>query len=103
MTFINPYEIICECPLCHKVNIVTVEFHHYLDYAFEYVKAQDAFSYLSAGERELIISGTCSECWNKLFADYEEEEEGEEDYEDFNDDVDETGFNPYEGCYDFDC
>lgn len=22
---------------------------------------------------------------------------------DFNDDVDECGFNPYEGCYDYDC
>lgn len=78
MTFTNPYEIICECPLCHNINKVTVEFRDYLDYAFEYVKAQDAFPYLSADERELIISGTCSECWNKLFSDDEEEEDLEE-------------------------
>lgn len=32
-------------------------------------------------------------------------EEEPEDYpdEDFYDDVDETGFNPYVGCYDYDC
>lgn len=100
MEFINPYIIACECPLCHKVNEVTVELHHYLDYAFGHLKAQDAFPYLSADERELIISGTCSECWNKMFGDEDEEDYEEEDFED---DVDETGFNPYEGCYDYDC
>lgn len=31
------------------------------------------------------------------------EEPEEPDYEDFDDDVDEAGFNPYEGCYDYDC
>lgn len=81
MAFTNPYEIACECPLCHTINKVTVEFVNYLDYAFEYVKAQDAFPYLSADERELIISGTCSECWDKLFSDYEEEEEDLEECE----------------------
>ena len=33
-----------------------------------------------------------------------EEEEEEEEYEDYPDDsYDEVGFNPYEGCYDYDC
>ena len=29
--------------------------------------AQDAFPYLSPEERELIISQTCSECWEHMF------------------------------------
>ena len=35
------------------------------------------FDYLSAGQRELMISGTCDTCWNKFFpyANKEEEEE----------------------------
>lgn len=34
---------------------------------------QDAFPYLSAGERELIISRTCDSCWNNMFGQSEEE------------------------------
>ena len=100
MTFIKPYQVTCKCPLCHETNIVTVELFDYIEYAYDYVKAQDAFPYLTPNERELIISGTCAECWDKMFGDEEEEDYEEEDFED---DVDETGFNPYEGCYDYDC
>ena len=28
---------------------------------------QDVLDYLSAAERELLISKTCSSCWNKLY------------------------------------
>ena len=28
---------------------------------------QNAFSYLNASEREILISGTCSECWDNMF------------------------------------
>lgn len=34
---------------------------------------------------------------------FEEEEDEESDDDDYEDDVDETGFNPYMGCYDYDC
>jgi len=30
---------------------------------------QDAFPYLDAAERELLISGTCGECWSALCPD----------------------------------
>jgi hypothetical protein len=30
---------------------------------------QDAMPYLSKGERELLISGTCDECFDKMFGD----------------------------------
>lgn len=30
---------------------------------------QDAFPYLSADEREVLISGMCGPCFDKLFAD----------------------------------
>ena len=29
--------------------------------------AQDCFPYLTAGQRELMISNTCDDCWNKFF------------------------------------
>ena len=31
--------------------------------------AQDLMPYLSAVEREMIISGTCGKCWAKLFGE----------------------------------
>lgn len=32
---------------------------------------QTVMPYLSAPERELLISGTCGECWKKLFGEEE--------------------------------
>ena len=34
--------------------------------------AQDAFPYLNAGERELLISGICNSCFDKMMGDYEQ-------------------------------
>lgn len=31
-------------------------------------KVQDAFPYLTADEREILISGICGECFDKMFA-----------------------------------
>jgi len=62
------------CPICRKSHAVKVRAAS--DYnAFTHgVHAQDAFPYLSAGEREMLISGICGACWDKLFADEEEDE-----------------------------
>ena len=32
---------------------------------------QDAMPYLTAGEREILISGLCERCFNEIFADSE--------------------------------
>jgi hypothetical protein len=40
---------------------------------------QDVLSYLSASERELLISGTCDNCWKSMFGSCEEEEEEEDE------------------------
>jgi hypothetical protein len=34
---------------------------------------QDALSYLSAAERELLISATCNTCWSKMYGLDDEE------------------------------
>ena len=54
------------CPFCGKRQYVTVEQKDY----DRYVKgehAQKAFPYLTPAEREIIISGICEECWDKMF------------------------------------
>lgn len=102
MKFEHAMTIICTCPHCHKVHEVEVDFEDYTNYMMGDANIQDAFPYLSANEREYLLSGLCEGCWDSLFAEEEEEEE-EDEGEDFDDSVDETGFNPYSGCYDFDC
>lgn len=83
------------CPMCHTYHYIEVNERDF--YAWQGGKlAQDAFPYLSAEEREMLISGICSDCWEKMFS----EDEDEEDYEP--DDL-EMGFDPYEGCYTWDC
>ena len=94
------YFVVTVCPFCGKVNEVGVNEMDYWDWQ-DGALVQNAFPYLSADEREALISGICPKCWNKMFGEDEGDDFGEE--EDFEDDVDECGYNPYMGCYDFDC
>lgn len=34
---------------------------------------QDVLAYLSADERELLISGTCGKCWDEMFGESDNE------------------------------
>ena len=36
---------------------------------------QDILAYLSAAERELLISGTCDDCWKQMFPEVDEKKE----------------------------
>lgn len=67
------YKIITSCPFCGHAHGVFVNVADYLDWQ-DGALVQDAFPYLSANKRELLISGCCSQCWNKMFSS----EEGEE-------------------------
>ena len=59
------------CPFCGHENEVEVNHMDYLDWQNGEL-AQDAFPYLSANEREMLISGCCPRCWNKMFWSDEE-------------------------------
>ena len=63
------------CPYCHKKHIVNVEEHDYYDWTYKRKLMQECFPYLSSVERELLISGTCKECWNKMFKSFEEDDD----------------------------
>ena len=64
--FKSPLTIATKCPFCGKTQNVVVETADYVDFR-KRKHAQDAFPYLSASERELLISGLCAECWNFMF------------------------------------
>lgn len=60
------------CPFCGSVNEVVIEEKDWYDWQFNAVLAQDAFPYLTADERELLISGICPDCWGGMFGEEEE-------------------------------
>lgn len=91
--------IITACPFCGHSHVVEVNEADYLAWKGGAL-VQDVFPYLSADEREMLVSGICPDCWDDMFGDSDEDDE---DFSDYEDDVDECGFNPYMGCYDFDC
>ena len=74
------------CPVCGKLNHVVVEESDFVAWQHGTL-VQDAFPYLSADERELFVSGICSDCWNKMFATEkwwtEEDEENEEEEDEY--------------------
>lgn len=93
--------IITTCPFCGHANEIEVNEMDYLDWG-DGMTVQEAFPYLSPEEREMLISGICPTCWEKTFADEPEDSKAFSDFYEGDFDL-EMGFNPYEGCYDYDC
>lgn len=52
----------CVCPFCGKKRVVTVNSEDY-DKWENGELVQIAFPYLSASDREALITGICDECW----------------------------------------
>lgn len=69
-------ELTILCPFCGDEHTVMVGLEDYFLYK-DGELAQNAFPYLSATEREQLISHMCPECQKKYFADnfYEDEVE----------------------------
>lgn len=66
--------IITTCPFCGHANEVEVNEADYWDWQ-DGALVQDAFPYLSADEREMLISGICPTCWEQTFNTFDDEEE----------------------------
>jgi hypothetical protein len=87
------------CVFCKNIWEVTIKAED-IDKFFDGNElVQNAFPYLSADEREMLISGICPDCWNGMFGQEEDEEDPDEDWG-YNEDM---GFDPYLGCYTDDC
>ena len=66
--------IVTECPFCGHANFVEVNEDDYFDWQ-DGELAQNAFPYLSADEREMLISGICPKCWDSMLPPDPDEEE----------------------------
>ena len=68
-----------QCTSCKKIYHIEVNKKDLYAYMNDGKLIQNAFPYLSAGERELIISGICDTCFNDMMKDDEEDEEHQDD------------------------
>jgi len=59
-------EVKCICPSCRQESIVKVNDKDYENWRNGEL-IQRSFPYLSPDERELLITGICPECWDKMF------------------------------------
>jgi phage terminase large subunit GpA-like protein len=57
------------CPHCGKENVVEMELEQYVDWQMGKKYIQDIFSAWTPAKRELLMSGICEDCWNKIFKD----------------------------------
>ena len=55
------------CEECGEVFDIAVDFEDFLNWR-EGELAQNAFPYLTASERELLLSQTCGDCWDEMYA-----------------------------------
>ena len=59
-----------ECPVCHTVNTLMLKKSEIESYQ-NGAHVQDAFGRLSPSEREILITGICGKCWDKMFKEEE--------------------------------
>lgn len=62
------------CVACKELGAVYVDPLDYADFVLG-KHAQNAFPYLTADERELLITSMCLDCIEEMYADMEEEED----------------------------
>lgn len=57
------------CRMCGKKHVIIMPAAGYLLWAQRRAKIQDALPNLTADERELLVSGICGKCFDKMFAE----------------------------------
>lgn len=60
-----------KCNKCEGSSALKVSKEDYFSFVNNGVFVQDAFPYLSVGERELLISSTCGKCFDEMFGNFE--------------------------------
>lgn len=59
-------KVFVNCVMCKDEHVIHITEEQYTAWQLgKYI--QDAMPEIDAGKRELLISGTCPKCWEKLF------------------------------------
>lgn len=70
------------CRICHNTYTLLVWPEKMQAWRDGSMYIQDALPDLTAGERELLISGTCDSCFNEMFGTCDDDEGDEDDWDD---------------------
>lgn len=65
------YTIPVTCNMCRTTKTVVVKLDDYEKWVRREGVIQELLHYLSAGDRELLISGTCDDCFKNMFGEEE--------------------------------
>lgn len=69
----NVYNVEFICPMCKRTTILKMSERQYLKYQqhsiYRTLSIQELFPELSASVRELMLSGLCSKCQDKVFGE----------------------------------
>jgi hypothetical protein len=57
-----------ECHMCRRWYNILVNRYDLLDWTSGSLPIQNALDYLSSNEREMLLSQTCGDCFDKLFS-----------------------------------
>jgi len=68
---VNNYKIAVKCPRCEREYILPCNKEDLIAFQNGEKLAQEAFPYMPAQYREMLISGLCPECWDEIFSDEE--------------------------------
>ncbi len=63
----NPMTLEVDCRICGKTVNLVIEQEDFKKFKNREGAVQNIFPYLSADEREMLISGICPDCWEELF------------------------------------
>ena len=61
------FKFVTECPECGKVIEISMTFEQYKKWKYKEDLVQNIFPELSKEIREVLISGICPTCWEKMF------------------------------------
>ena len=65
-------KVTTQCPMCGRKHDIVVDAEAYTNWRTGKGLIQECFPDMSAEEREMLITGTCPECWNDMFSDEDE-------------------------------
>ena len=68
-------QLVASCVHCGSEYVLWVNEKDFLDWTSGVGYIQEKLPYLTAGERELLISGTCDNCWKVMFGSNEEDDD----------------------------
>jgi hypothetical protein len=63
------HTVVNKCLITRKIYSVRVNIDDYMNWRNGSLLAQQAFPYLSAGDREFLISGISPEGWDQMYSD----------------------------------